>query len=198
MDYPELIAEVTERSGDSGVAIRAKLYLTLAEAALNKALRVAENETDTDLTTDADGEATLPTDYQATRMLMSGTWELVAGDWRDIKRRLLNNIVTPQTARGAYAIRGDKLVTTFADTDLTLYYYAALQPLDETGTNWLIETDPEIYLYAMLRQVFMAKLDAEKAMAAGTVLDSLIAAKRRSDMVARFGTKPFIAVGNVV
>lgn len=198
MDYPELIAEVTERSGESGVALRAKMHLDMAEAAINKVLRVAENEADEALTTNADGEVNLPDDFLAVKTLLSTTWELLPADWKDIKINRLGNVITPIGARGCYAIKGKRLYTTFADTDLTLYYYAALQPLDLTGTNWLIESDPEIYIYAMLRQVFMAKLDAEKAAAAQSIFDSLIKGKVRSDYRARFGNMPFRIVGGVV
>lgn len=198
MDYPELIAEVTERTGDSAVALRAKMHLGMAETALNKVLRVAGNEADEAITTNSDGEVNLPDDYLAVKSLLSGVWELRPADWQEIQLNRLNNNVTPISARGAYAIRGKRLYTTFADTDLTLYYYAALPPLDLTGTNWLIESDPEIYLYAMMRQVFMAKLDAEKAQAAQTILDGLIMAKNRSDYMARFGRKPYRVIGGVV
>ena len=187
VDYPELIAELVDRTGESSVPLRAKMFLTMAEAAINKELRVAENLVDDTLTTDSAGESELPDDYLAMKSLLSGQWGLDQVDVDDVPRRTY-----------AYAIHGGKVVTSLADADLTIRYYAALPPLDETGTNWLIDNDPEIYLYAMLQQVFLFKLDAEKARAAKAVYDSLIAAKQRSDMMARLARKPYRAIGGVV
>jgi len=191
MDYPELIAEVTERSGDSTVATRASMYLRMAEAAIDKALRIGDSESIEVLTTDASGEATLPSDFSMIRMVQIGVREAEAIDF---PTATLTPFVLPRPIYG-YAIRGNKIVTTTPNTDVTLYYYAKIQPLDLTGTNWLIESDPEIYLYAMLKQVFMARLDAEKAAAAEAMFNSLTAEKRSADAIVRFGRKPFRAAG---
>ena len=191
MDYPELIAEVTERSGDSTVATRASMYLRMAEAAIDKALRIGDSESIEVLTTDASGEATLPSDFSMIRMVQIGVREAEAIDF---PTATLTPFVLPRPIYG-YTIRGNKIVTTTPNTDVTLYYYAKIQPLDLTGTNWLIESDPEIYLYAMLKQVFMARLDAEKAAAAEAMFNSLTAEKRSADAIVRFGRKPFRAAG---
>lgn len=188
MDYPELIAEVTERSGDSAVAVRARMYLRLAEAEINKALRVAGNEESATITTDANGEARLPDDFSALRMIVMGNRELSAGSFQSLST----------TVSSGYSVRGDTLITSWPDTDMTLHYYAKIPDLSLTGTNWLIETDPAIYIYAMLEQVFLAKLDAEKAAAAHSVFEGLIDQRRRDDYVSRFGNKPYMVTGTVV
>lgn len=187
MDYPELIAELVDRTGESAVPLRAKLFLTMAEAAINKSLRFAENLVDDTLTTDSIGEIELPDDYLAMKSLLSGQWALEQVDVDTLPCRTY-----------AYAVHGGKIVTRLSDSDLTIRYYAALPPLDDTGTNWLIESDPEIYLYAMMQQVFMFKLDAEKARAARAVFDELIGAKKQSDMMARLAKKPYRVLGGVV
>ena len=191
VDYPELIAEITDRSGDSTVATRASMYLRMAESAINKALRVAENEAVEVLTTDEDGIATLPSDFSMVRMVEMGGREAEAIDF---PAATLSPFTLPRPSYG-YAIRGDKLLTTVPSADVTLHYYASIQPLDLTGTNWLIETEPSIYLYAMLVQVFEARMEADKALAAQAKFDSLTGEKRRADAIVRFGRKPFRAAG---
>lgn len=190
MDYPELIAEVTARSGDSTVAVRAPLFIKLAEVEINKALRIGGNEESADLTTDSNGEARLPDDFSALRMIVMGGREMTAGDY--------TALTLPGRRDGGYAVRGNVLVTGWPDTALTLHYYAKVPDLTLTGTNWLLETDPEIYIYAVLKQVFMAALDAEKARAAQEVFDSLVALRRRDDAIARFGRKSYMVTGTVV
>lgn len=192
MDYPELIAEVTDRTGDSTVATRAALYLRLAEAEINKVLRIGGSEVFAELTTDSDGEVLLPDDFSAMRLVVLGGREVDAVDFPSV------TLPSYGVRQLGYAVRGNSLVTSWPNTDLTLHYYAKVVPLDLTGTNWLIESDPEIYLYAMMKQVFMARLETEKAGAAQAVFDELIGQKKREDAIIRFGRKPFRAVGNVV
>ena len=193
MDYPELIAELTDRTGESTVATRAKMHLTMAESVINKVLRVAENAASEILTTDTDGKATLPDDFQSVRMVVIAECEAQSLTFASVT---LPHFLPRLTSHG-YAIRGGQILTTAPNMDVTLYYYAKVPPLDETGSNWLIETDPEIYLYAMMRQVFMSKLDAEKSQAAQAIFDSLIAARIRADALARFASKPFRVAGNI-
>lgn len=193
MDYPELIAELTERTGDSGLAMRANLYLDLAEAEIDKVLRVAENEAQDVLTTDDKGQARLPDDFVELRLLIANGFEGAAINFPSTVLPMFWTL--PPNYRWGYAVKGDKLMTTWPNTDVTLYYYAAVPSLALTGTNWIIEGDPEIYIYAMMRQVFMAKLDAEKAQAAEQVFNSLVARKVRSDTMVRFARQPFRVAG---
>ena len=185
MDLPELIAETVERTGDSGVPTRASIYLQFAEADLNKRLRVGANETVVTLTTDASGNVNLPADYSELRSLF------IAG--MPVRNTALPSIEDKLTP--GYTIQGHRLLTTYANTPVTLHYYAAVPTLQTTGTNWLIVAEPEVYIYAMMRQVYLAKLDAEKARACGEVLTDLIAEVLRADRVKRFGKLPYRVAG---
>ena len=184
MDYSELIAEVTERTGISSVATRAAMYTGMAEAMLNKRLRVAEAEAETALLTDAEGYTALPSGFQAARAVHVGTTQLPAAHLDDII-----------AGRAGYAVIGNDLRTSCVDTEITLNYYRALTPLAIAGTNWLLEAEPEIYLYAVMRQAFMASLDAEKATAAQAILDQLIDAKISADRTKRFLDTPYRIAG---
>lgn len=191
MDYPELIAELTDRTGDSSVATRASMYLTMAESAINKDMRVAESESVEYLVTDSDGKATLPSDFSMVRMVKLGARKADLVDFPVVTIAPFSTLPVALS----YAVQGNQILTNTPGTEITLYYYAKLQRLDITGTNWLIESDPAIYIYAMLVQIFEAKMEAEKAMAAQAKLDRLIEERRRADSIIRFGSKPYRAVG---
>jgi hypothetical protein len=182
MDYPELIAEVTERTGET-VAPRASLYVTLAEKQLAKRLRLSER-TDT-VTTDSDGTADLPDDFGYLRDLVYQGNVIEAVDVTRIGG----------TYTTGYAIQGTSLLTNYANADLTLHYFAGLPSIVDFLTNWLLEAEPEIYIYAVMQQVFMAKLQVEKAQAAAAVLDGLIADYVRSEILLRLGHSSYRVVG---
>jgi len=55
--------------------------------------------------------------------------------------------------------------------------------------------EPEVYIYAMMRQVYLAKLDTEKAQACDVVLSNLIAEILRADRIKRFGKLPYRVAG---
>lgn len=113
MNYAELIAEVADRTGEPGFAMRAKQYVTQAETEL--------------------GQAFNPFEYSS-----------------------LGSIVT-------------------------------------NGTNWLLSSNQEIYIAAVLKQFYLAKLDTERASAANGYLQGLINDKKASDRVIRYsGEKPAI------
>jgi hypothetical protein len=185
MDLPELIAETVERTGDSGLPTRASLYLQLAEVDLKKRLRIGANETVATLTTDASGNVNLPADYSELRSLF------IAG--MPVRNTALPSVEDKLTP--GYTIQGHQLQTTYANTPVTLHYYAAIPTLQTTGTNWLIVAEPEVYIYAMMRQVYLAKLDVEKAQACDVVLSNLIAEILRADRIKRFGKLPYRVAG---
>lgn len=174
-DYPELVATVTTRSKVPDVATHAASYVGLAEAALSKRLRVAGMEAAATLTTDADGVVALPAGYQEMRDIRCGDYLL---------RRL--PLPTLKAGMRGYAIQGANIVASEKETDLDVVYYSALPSLAENNTNWLLAQDPEIYLYAVLFQVFTAEFQIDKAQAASTHLGGLIANLEAADNEARF------------
>ena len=113
MNYAELVAEVAERTGAEGFAMRASQYVKQAEAELNQHFK-------------------------------------------------------PQEYPGVYSI-------------------------ETNGTNWLINSNQEIYIAAVLKQFYLGILDMEKAVAAGNYLSTLIDNKKMSDRVIRYsGERPAI------
>jgi len=186
-DYPELIAEVTERSDSAGVPLRHAMLTGMAGNELNKKLNVSEMEIEATLTTDADGEVAVPSGLQSIRSIMYGKKILPKVNLRVIKG-----------GGSGYAIVNGTIYTSLASSDLVATYYTAIPGLVANNTNWLLSANPEIYLYALLKQAFLVNLDIEKASAAGKYMDQLIDDFNMHDAVARFNGSTHRNLGTVI
>lgn len=193
MDYSELIAEVSERSGIPGFSMRAEQLTRMAESELNKELLVGQQEATATLTTGADKTATLPTDFIQMRRAAIGDKELRHWSLDDIQNG----------TRTGYAVRGGVMITSLADQAIDITYYRGLPPLSldfndfdggdfdrydfatDATTNWLLDSDPELYVYALLKQWLAFKLD-ERAATADSYLDRLVSERNALDIKARF------------
>lgn len=165
MDYPELVTEVALRSGAPEIPARAAYFVTQAERDLEKTLRVRQMEAEVDLTADANGKAALPADFLAFRTDGRSSWP-VAGD--DI-------VVKP-------------------DEEFTLRYYAKLPSIVTNSTNWLLNLEPEIYVQAVLAQVYAGMSD-ERLIPTGQILAERIRAFKREDAIARYGAQKINIAG---
>lgn len=191
-DWSELVVEVSQRIKDASIMQRAAMLTGLAEAELNKALRTAEMEMQVTMTTDANGVAPLPYDFLDVRTAT------VNG-----KRLLRYPLAQLRThdQRG-YAVAGNgmgnSLVSTEKNAEILFDYYAQIPSLKENGTNWLLQSDPEIYLYALTKQAMLATMNLEGAAAAGSYLSDLLERKRIEDAQRRFGDTQWQFAGTVV
>lgn len=175
-DYAELITEAAHRTGVTDVASRAKMYVGMAEKALSKRLRVADTEAETTLTTNSLGRVGLPDDYIAARAVFVNKDELPRKSFSQIR----------QERACGYAIQGSVLHSSERETDHDLAYYAAIPSLEANDTNWLLDAEPELYLQAVVFQIYTAVNDLEKAQTTAGYLDILIEDFLRSDRVARY------------
>ncbi|MBT8152750.1 hypothetical protein KMP13_02325 [Epibacterium ulvae] len=179
-DYSELVAEVTERSGVSGVANRAAMFVGLAERALSKRLRVADAETVATLTTDAEGRTGLPSDFEMVR-------QIFVPPGIELPARPLASIQSQFSRVEGYAIRGPELVSSKRETAHEVIYYASIPSLVTNGSNWLLEREPEIYLHAVLHQIYVFGTDVERAQVTASYLDQLVSEFLAADRSARYG-----------
>lgn len=145
-DYVDLIVRVTDESGIANFPIHASRLIAMAEVDLNRRLRVAEMEVTTTLTTDANGEATLPSDFEIER-------DLYITKYDRLDKTTLQDFNT-ENPRKKYVIKGNTLVTTEADTDIILDYYQSIPSLQANSTNWLLTKDPELYLLSVMLQAY--------------------------------------------
>ncbi|MDP2575384.1 hypothetical protein Q8W40_24525 [Vibrio penaeicida] len=186
-DYSELIAEASHRSGVTNIAQRARMLVGMAEKNLSKRLRLANMETVAELTTDANGSASLPSDYQEMRSVR------VCG--REIKRLPLD--VLFEGHQWGFAIQGKALKSSYQSKVHRLVYYAAIPSLEAENTSWLLDDEPELYLHALLFQIYTAINDIDKAQATASYLSQLIESANQADHMYRHaGTR--IHLGGIV
>ena len=172
MDYGQLIAEVTDRSGYS-IAANARLYVQLAEIEIANSLSTGSNEVMRTVTTDASGVAELPTGFNSMRLVTANDSPVPELPLAAVKRGF------------GYAIRAGKMVSSYISTAHTLYYYTGLDSINDIGTNWVLEQWPAVYIEALLVQVYRAKSD-EKESAAMVRFNRAIKDVVDADLVARF------------
>lgn len=179
-DYPELVTEVSHRSKRTDIVNRASMYVGMAEKMLSKRLRLADMMTDGELTTDSNGLADLPTDCQELAQVVVHACKL--------SKRPLNTILSG--AKAGYAITGQKLKSSFRLTPHQIVYFGAVPSLEANGTTWLLEREPELYLQAVLFQVYTGNNDIEQAQATAGYLSGLIDDANTADYAARLsGTR---------
>lgn len=158
MDYAELVVEVSLRCGMPEIPARAAHFVTQAERDLEKVLRLRQMETFATLATDADGKATIPGDFLCLRDLEDN---------------------------GSIVVQGEEFWTAVKDGEVTVYYYASLPSVAAYTTNWLLEAEPEIYIQAVLLQIYSAAGD-QRAQATGAILAERIAGLKRADKLAKY------------
>lgn len=86
------------------------------------------------------------------------------------------------TAAGTIA--GNVLLTHNCATSFPIQYYAKI-PSITLGPNWLSEAEPELYIQAVLAQVYTANGMAEQAIATMAVVDAMLRALEENDIRAR-------------
>lgn len=183
-DYGELVTEAAVRSGVSDVPSRAPMLVGMAENWLSKQLRMADQQTATTLTTDANGDAALPSDYESMQVVYYGT--------RKVERRPLEDVLLKDTA--GYAIQGTTFKSSLTSTAHSIVYYASIPSLASNGTNWLLTAEPDLYLQAVLFQIYVSKNDAANAQVTSSFISSMLDdvksrdwANRRADTKMKLG-----------
>lgn len=154
-------------------------FILLAEAAFKRRLKGYQRETTDTLTTDANGEAALPSGFAGMLSVYYGTttdYPLQQVAWGALRVR------NPSGTGGipsAFAISGTKFkVDYLAAGDFTATYKADLTPLSANDTsNWLLALAPDAYLFmckAMAR-AFEEEWDAAAGLEAKAngILDEL-------------------------
>ncbi len=150
--YTELQVGVENWLGHTLFTARVPEFIALFEANANRRLRVRQQETSTSLTVSS-GAATLPTDFLTVRSLKRTVFpftdlEYVISGWA--------TAAFPSNVSGTaryYTLTGETLtVYPQEDESLTLNYYAKIPALsgEASGTNWLLTSHPDLYLFGAL------------------------------------------------
>lgn len=164
--YSELqstVLTVMDREGDAVVTAYLPVAIALAEAKINRNLRVGDMEASATLTASG-GVATLPTDFAAARRVEVqpyGPLEPVMPEYAAFAH--------PARESGppaAYTIRGDTLTTFPAYSgSVALDYYKRIPALSNTNTtNWLLTKHPDLYFFLTLSEAYAFIKDGETAL----------------------------------
>lgn len=163
-NYSELQTAIQNWTGRSDLAARIPEWIALFEAAANRKLRTRDMELTAALTPDVNGSATLPSDYLAWRRV---TWtgsprmelEYVEPSW--LQAAFTDQPVdTPRV----FTIEGGTLkVMPLDSTALEFLYYQKLPPLASSGTNWMLNSHPDLYLFGTLVEAEMFGVNDERA-----------------------------------
>jgi uncharacterized radical SAM superfamily Fe-S cluster-containing enzyme len=163
-DLIDLQTAVVELVGRSDIADVFPRLVRLAEADFSRMLRLSEQMAQTTVTITG-GAASLPADFQSLIGVYDGAgYEYVAQPPQAIRTH---------QSRGYYAIIGNSIHAP-ADEVLTLQYYGSVPTITTgpTGTNWLLQRHPGVYLYGVATEAAKYARDAELALALARVLDN--------------------------
>lgn len=185
--YTDLVASIQSWMFDrSDIATVCPNFITLAEAELNRVLRLREQIAIETLAPDGNSQITLPEDYLQFRNVVAlgnPRWELqnVAPTWRDDAYAYRSS---GQPA--VFSIDGDKMTILPATAlDIELEYYTKIPALSEVSpTNWLLTKAPNAYLSGCLKHACIYIGNEQRAAMFGQqmngVVDQLLSDDRTS------------------
>lgn len=163
-DYASLLIEAGEYSGRTDIAQHFDRFLRLAEAKLNRTLRVADMEA-VEIVSLVEGDGQLPADFLDAR-------DVVYPPNRPLRSVSLQVLSARYGVAGGipqgYAIIGKTIsVRPKWSGDLSLTYYASIPPLTmQNPTNWLLGKAPDVYLYGVVEEIAIWTRDAAQVQAA--------------------------------
>lgn len=187
----EAALAVVAREGDSALAAYAPVAVALAEAKLNRNLRVAEMEASA-VGTSENGVLALPDDYAGWRRVEVFPYGPLAFQEPDF---LASEYPSGAGASPKYfTIQGANLITYPSYTgEVSLDYYQMIPALSDSNTiNWLLYAHPDIYLFLTVSELYAFAKNYDEAMTwnqrgmtAVAEVNSLDKAKRYSRVTAR-------------
>lgn len=135
-------------------------FINIAQARLNRLLRVPPLEAEATLSPDAEGIVRVPREYleMISVWYTDATGRRVSLDRKDAaysKELASASKGCPRFfARQGYDIQLSPVPQDSVPDSLELYYYASLQPLtQDTDINWFTEDAPEVLLYGALTEL---------------------------------------------
>ncbi len=188
--YSDLLSAIDDYTDRSYTAARKAIWVGNAEAKFNRKLTSSfRRMTDTTLTTDSTGLASLPSGFVGLRSIVRdvvGSTPLVQTTWAAL---LALNPYELSDDATHYAIQGTYLkVARVTEDDFLAVFDSKLTALSESNTtNWLLTLAPDIYLNMCLaEEALFTREFATAAGLASTAMDAL-AEVVAMDQVAQFG-----------
>jgi len=191
VDYVDLYTAVAEYTGRTDLAAAFDRIVQLAEVKLDRELRTSWQESSSVLTPDVNGDATLPTDFNAVRevYIQTNQYRLIGAGMPALRNYFAGNGGTPTH----YAISGRSIaVRPVGQTPIVLNYFAKIPTIVNSAANWLLTNAPDVYLYAVAREAALAAKDGELATAARNAMMQAAADLTRQDNVAKWANARYM------
>lgn len=186
--YADLLVTAGEYSGRNDIAHLFPRFLGMAETKLNRRLRIGAMEKVATVTL-TDGAGPLPLDFiEARAVTMSNGRVLRSYSFQALLGHYNHRVRSAHTP-DAFAVVGKSItVRPVWGGDIQVSYYAAIPALKPSNpTNWLLETAPDTYLYALVEEIAIWSKDANAASAAAGLKEQSLSSLSIDDERARFG-----------
>ena len=134
-------------------------FIDFTEARLNRELRVSQMEESSTITP-VSNLVTMPTDWLSVRNVKIDGSPVTTLQY--ITPAEMDRLDT--SAAGNYTIVGDQIKLDDTAGDVVVEYYLKIPALSDTNTsNWLLASNPDVYLYGCLAEVFKFAMDEAEA-----------------------------------
>jgi hypothetical protein len=134
-------------------------FIDFTEARLNRELRVSQMEESSTITP-VSNLVTMPTDWLSVRNVKIDGSPVTTLQY--ITPAEMDRLDT--SAAGNYTIVGDQIKLDDTAGDVIVEYYLKIPALSDTNTsNWLLASNPDVYLYGCLAEVFKFAMDEAEA-----------------------------------
>lgn len=196
--YDGLKAEIADWLNRADLTARIPTFIKLAEARMNRDLRVREMETRSTATISEQFLA-LPTDFISMKQFQLNAtptaplFYVPAHELDRIRRDRHDTTGQPQ----AFSIVGSEIEVApapDASYEAEMVYFAKVTPLDDTNTsNWVLEKHPDLYLYGSLLHAAPFLHGDERIPVWRSFVDEVMEQLRLSDERSRAGNTPLKA-----
>jgi hypothetical protein len=161
--YTELQSAITRWLARDDLAANIPDYIMLFEQVANRRLRTLSQEVNVSLTTTG-GFATLPTDYLAWREVHLNSNPFLPLEYMTPAVLGFNFPTLPTGDGRAFTILGTQIHVEPHDNAITMLYFQEIPPLSvSSGTNWLLQEYPDLYLFGSLYHAYEFMLDLQNA-----------------------------------
>ena len=186
-DFLDLQTAVIEQVARPDIADVMPRLVKLAEAGINRRLRCRQQIASVTVTI-ANGQGPLPVDF----LEPIGLFDASGAEYVQNPAHLLED----GNERGLYAVVGSDILCN-SPGDKTLAYYAKIPTITEamTDSNWLLQTYPGLYLYAVGYEAAKHIGDPARATAARELMEMEISDAKASDASARYARARIVLPG---
>jgi hypothetical protein len=171
--YSELKSAIADWTNKTNLTARLGDFVTLAEAKINRRLRVNEMEAALAETAIASGAVSRP----AGMLAIKSIWT-TGSDQRSLKQtnlEFINSQPTNASIPQWFAWSGEDLVFYPSGGSVAAIYYTAVPALsDAAPSNWLLAASPDLYLWASLEQACIFLKNPDGMATYGQKADGLI------------------------